>query len=41
MLNKGSTPVAAHESDPESITQRVEIHGNEAKDIQWETVDGG
>jgi len=41
MLKKGSAPTAADESDPEAITQRIEMHGNEAKDIQWEAVDGG
>ena len=33
--------MAADKSDPEAITQRSEMHGNEAKDVQWETVDGG
>jgi len=41
MLKKGSTPVTAHESGPEAITQKSEMHGYEAEDIQWETVDGG
>ena len=41
MLNKGSAPVSAHESDPEAITQRSEMHRDEAKDVQWETIDGG
>jgi len=32
--------MTADESDPEAVTQRSETHRNEAKDIQWETVDG-
>ena len=39
MLREGSTPVTAHESGPEAITQRIKMDGNEAEDIQWEAVD--
>ena len=41
MLKKCSVPMTADESDPEAIIQRSEMHRNEAKDVQWETVDGG
>ena len=40
MLNKDSAPVTAHESDPEAISQRIEMYRDEAKDVQWETIDG-
>ena len=33
--------MTADKSNPEAITQRSEMHRNEAKDVQWETVDGG
>ena len=41
MLKKCSAPMTTDESDSEAITQRSEMHRNEAKDVQWETVDGG
>ena len=41
MLNKRSAPMTAHESGPETITQRSEMQRDEAKDIQREAVDGG
>ena len=41
MLKKCSAPMTADKSDSEAITQRSKMHGNEAKDVQWETVDGG
>jgi len=41
MLKKGPAPTTTHESDPEAIVQRIEMRRNEAKDIQWEAVDGG
>lgn len=40
MLKKGLAPTTAHESDPKAIAQRSEMDRNEAKDVQWETVDG-
>jgi len=33
--------MTADESGPEAITQGSEMHRDEAKDVQWETVDGG
>ena len=41
MMKKCSAPMTADKSNPEAITQRGEMHRNEAKDVQWETVDGG
>jgi len=41
MVKEGSAPMTADESDPEAITQRIEMHRNEAKDVQWETINGG
>ena len=40
ILKKGFAPVTAKKCDPEAISLRREMRRNEAKDVQWESVDG-
>lgn len=40
MFKEDPAPMTAHESGAETIFLKMEVGGDEGKDIQWDTVDG-